>query len=258
MINIVFFNFITLILVFSLFWLIQIKTKNAGIIDPVWVASIGLSTSYLIYKLGVFDIRTLLLLILILVWSFRLTFFLFLRYVYEKKEDRRYSYYKKKWGRYASSKMLLMFWVQAIFATFFSFCFAASTFSSLYYLPTLILGIIISSVGIFFSYLADKQLQKFKANRTSESDFYKNGLWKYSRHPNYFFEWLFWLGLAVCAIPSIFFFFCVLAPIGMYYLLVKATGIYLSEGLSKMKYGKAFEEYCKKTNSFFLWFPKKK
>lgn len=118
-----------------------------------------------------------------------------------------------------------------------------------------IFGLLIWMGGLVGEALADWQLDQFKKNQPSDQ-VCDQGLWKYSRHPNYFFEWVIWVGYGLMAISAPYGWLGLISPILMLMLLVKVSGIPLAEAQALKTKGDAYRDYQARTSSFFPWFPK--
>jgi steroid 5-alpha reductase family enzyme len=105
--------------------------------------------------------------------------------------------------------------------------------------------------------LADRQLQRFKADPANRGAVCQRGLWRYSRHPNYFFEWLVWVAYFVMALASPWGWLTLYCPALMLYFLLRVTGIPLTEQLSLQARGTAYAEYQRRTSAFVPWWPKR-
>ena len=116
------------------------------------------------------------------------------------------------------------------------------------------IGVVLWTIGFLFESIGDAQLMRFKAHAPNRSELLTAGLWKYTRHPNYFGEAVLWWGYYVIALAAgapwtIF------SPILMTYLLLKVSGVAMLERTMKSKPG--YESYMKQTSAFVPWFPKK-
>ena len=112
-------------------------------------------------------------------------------------------------------------------------------------------------VSILCEAIADLQLSAFKKNPENKGKTCREGLWKYSRHPNYFFEWMMWIGYAVFALGSPWGWLGLLSPALVLYFLFGSTGIPATEAQALRTRGNAYREYQRATSSFVPWFPKK-
>ena len=119
------------------------------------------------------------------------------------------------------------------------------------------LGVAVVLIGIIGESLADNQLKNFKANPDNKGKTCAVGLWKYSRHPNYFFEWTIWLGFWICLLPNYSSIIGLIPVIIMYRFLTKVSGGERTEELMlKSKKRPDYADYVARTNAFFPWFPK--
>ena len=242
---------LALFILFTLTWVIQLRTKNAAIVDTIW--SLGFPLLAAVY-FGLTDgyvYRKWLLLIMVVVWGFRLAGYLFFRTI-GKPEDVRYTALRKEWGSNQNVLMLRFYYFQAIMALALSFPFALIMLNAkpeLHFIE--IAGAGLWLVAITGESLADYQLKKFKEDPLNKGKICNQGLWYYSRHPNYFFEWLVWVSFFIVALASDWGVLTIFCPIVMYYVLTKITGIVYTEKEMVKSRGQAFLDYQKSTSAFF-------
>ena len=161
---------------------------------------------------------------------------------------------RAKWGKDQNLLMLRFFYFQAIFALVLSLPFAlilVNQTPGLNYFE--IAGACLCLVAIVGESTADYQLKSFKKDRSNAGKICMRGLWYYSRHPNYFFEWLVWVGYFIMALGSPLGYLSIICPVVMYYILTQVTGIGYTEASMLKSRGEAFAEYQKTTSSFFPW-----
>ena len=189
------------------------------------------------------------LILLLLIWSSRLSLFIFVTRIRNRHLDARYESIKASWRSKSSINVLFNYWFQGILQAILSLAFIPILFSSSTELH--VLPIFICLIGIIGEALADYQLLVFKRQGSSEL-ICQNGLWRFSRHPNYFFDILFWSGIAyytyLCTQNSIVFF----SPVLLYVIMRFVTGR-ISERLSLQKKGDIYKKYQKST---FMIFPR--
>ena len=113
------------------------------------------------------------------------------------------------------------------------------------------LGIAIWIIAIGGEILSDKQLKKFKQDASNKGQVCQSGLWKYSRHPNYFFEWLHWLAYVLIGFYSSYWWLTVTGVLVMYVFITQITGIPFTEKQSVRSKGALYKEYQKTTSKFF-------
>ena len=243
-------------LLFALLWVTQRRTGNAGIVDIGWAGSIGLLVLYYAMILPCPVSRRALVAVLACAWSFRLASYLFRRNV-GKPEDGRYKDLRESWGASAQWKLFVFFELQALTVILLSLPALVAMRNpnpSNAWSVSAVLLLILSVGG---ETLADMQRARFKSNPANRGRTCRAGLWGYSRHPNYFFEWLHWWVYVLLAIGSPWVWATWLAPAAMLYVLVKATGIPATEAQAVATRGDDYREYQRTTSAFVPWFPKK-
>lgn len=248
-------SFLLVQLLMVILWGVYYVRRNAGIVDVGW--ALGFLVAMLAYFfLGNGNwIKTSVLLLMVAVWSGRLGWYLYRRYLLSP-EDARYREIREKWGeRNSDFKFLILFVFQGVVVILLSMpfilvsCCPNSTWSAWE-----VIGILVWGVGVGGEYLADEQLRLFKASAPPNS-VCSQGLWRYTRHPNYFFEWVVWVGYFLFALPASAGFLALLSPAIVYYLLRHVTGVPMAEAHLLRTYGDAYRRYQETTSEFFPWFP---
>ncbi|MGC4020812.1 MAG: DUF1295 domain-containing protein [Cyclobacteriaceae bacterium] len=241
----------TLLIVFAATWLIQLRTKNAAIVDSVWAVSFPLLALIYCTQSNTFEFRKGILLVMVLVWGMRLAAYLFVRTI-NHKEDVRYTELRNKWGKHQNILMLRFYLVQALLALILSYPFAIVMVSPQKEMNSIEwFSFIIWIVAVVGESLADAQLKNFKSNPANKGKICQDGLWNYSRHPNYFFEWLVWVSYFLFAVTVPFGWISIISPMLILYFLLKVTGIPYTEQQMIKSRGQDFIEYQKNTSSFF-------
>jgi steroid 5-alpha reductase family enzyme len=251
-------GWVFLIILMIATWCLSEYIGKAAIVDVVWAFSIGLlSLLYAVLINTGNSYRGWLVAIVTTLWSLRLGTHLLIR-LSKEKDDKRYLEIIKSWGDQASRKM---FW-------FFQFQGAANVVLGVVLLLAIanaasfpntwdIAGIIIAGLAVLGEGISDWQLKQFKQDPIHKGKTCRRGLWRYSRHPNYFFEWIFWCSLPFFAVGHPLGWLGWLSPAAMLYILVKVTGIPPTEKQSLLSRGDDYRRYQKETSSFVPWFPKK-
>jgi len=239
-------------------WIIQLRIRNAGIVDIGWAYGLGL----LALIDGIFGsapaVPRWTLTVTVVLWSARLGTHLFRR-VAGKPEEGRYRQLRRQWSAGAAWKFLIFFEAQALLDLLLSVPFllvCAGSAAPAHFAPAQVCGLAIWAAAIAGESLADYQLARFK-RRSDHGAVCRDGLWNYSRHPNYFFEWLVWIGWALFAEPVRWGWLAWGAPILMLFFLLRVTGIPATEEQSLRSKGEAYAEYQRTTSAFVPWFPKR-
>lgn len=202
--------------------------------------------------LGKLQLRTIDFLYII--WSIRLSTHLFIR-IKREGEDKRYNELKKKWKVWYGLNFFMLFQVEAILTIALSIPLFLPYQDHLQWQNYL--AIVLFGIAIVGETIADKQLSKFIKSSNDKSKVCDVGLWKYSRHPNYFFEWMIWISFATYSISSTYWWPGLVPAAIMYVLLNKVTGIPPAEASSLRSKKENYIMYQQRTNAFIPWFPKK-
>lgn len=247
---------LALFFLFTLTWLFQLKTGNAGIVDTVWSFSFPLLAVIYYLVEGRDSPRHVLVLLMVVIWGMRLALHLLVRTL-GHKEDKRYTALREQWGDKQNILMLRFFYFQAMLAVVLSLPFALMMMNS----DTAITwlewsGAAIWLIAVTGETVADYQLNKFISDPANKGKVCEKGLWYYSRHPNYFFEWLVWVAFLVAALGSHWGFLSIICPVLMLYFLLKVTGIPYTEEQSIKSKGHLYRNY-QRTTSAFMPLPKK-
>ncbi|MGN6208695.1 DUF1295 domain-containing protein [Asticcacaulis sp.] len=235
---------------------VQLLTGKSGWIDTLWTFAVGAGgiAAALLPAEGANDLRRLCLGVLVAVWALRLGLHIAAR-THEGEDDPRYAAIKadhpKDWPVY----LFGMLQAQAIaaFVLVMAVRFAAIS-PAPFPAVTDLIGIVILLIAFIGEGVADAQLRAF--GKTHKKAVANIGLWRWSRHPNYFFEWLGWCGWAVIALSGPFGWLAMLAPVQMYILLVYVSGIPPLEKHMRETRGQAFDDYAARTSAFFPLPPK--
>jgi steroid 5-alpha reductase family enzyme len=241
----------------ALLWWVQKIRQDASHVDVAWAAGLGsLAIFYAVLADG-YPPRRLVLVLLVGVWAFRLALYLFLNRVWGKSEDGRYQNLRQHWGEKAQPYFFLFFQAQALVAVIFSLPFLVIAANST---PTLSWweggGVCLWLAAVVGESAADRQLARFRADLRNRGKTCRIGLWRYSRHPNYFFEWLHWWTYVLMGIGSSLWWLTFIGPALMLYLLFKVTGIPATEAQAVASRGDDYRAYQRTTSAFIPWFPK--
>jgi steroid 5-alpha reductase family enzyme len=235
-------------------WLWQRRRDNAGIVDVLWAFGLACSALWLALSgSGAWTSRALVG-VLATAWGLRLALHLWGR-VRSEPEDGRYRALRQYWQG-DQRKLLAFFQFQALLVVLFSLPLAAVVAHPDPSLVQLAAAATLWLVSVLGESLADAQLARFRANPANRGRTCDQGLWRYSRHPNYFFEWLHWCAWAIAAIGAPLAWLGWLGPVLMYLFLRFISGIPFTEQQALRTRGDNYREYQRRTPMFFPWFPK--
>ncbi len=239
-------------------WGIQQRVRNASIADLGWcLGLIGVVLWYAGQAPGEAQ-RKMLVALLVLLYAGRLALYILFDRVIGKVEDARYRRLREQWGSSESVRMFLYFQLQAVAVVAFSLPFLVVIHNPRPpFDVTESIGLVIWSFAVFGEARADRQLARFRANPRNHDQVCREGLWRYSRHPNYFFEWLHWWAYVVMAFGTADWLITWVGPVGMGWALLKVSGIPLAEAQALQTRGGEYRKYQRTTNAFFPWFPKR-
>lgn len=244
-----------LVLMFVL-WLIQRRTANAGIVDIGWTFGIGaMVLSFAMVTDGA-TARRAIVAATTLTWSLRLGFHL-VRRVTTEPEDGRYRNLRNWAGQGQQSILLAFFLLQATWVVLFALPQYVAMHNMQPMGPFDVAAIAVFAVSIGGEAIADRQLARFRAEPVNQGEVCKVGLWRYSRHPNYFFEWLHWFAYPLLAVGAgSIAWITLLGPLLMFVFLTRITGVPPTESRALQSRGERYREYQKTTSAFVPWFPK--
>jgi steroid 5-alpha reductase family enzyme len=237
-------------------WLVALRIRNASIVDIAWSLSFA-PLAWIYAALGSGDrLRTGLMAAMVTVWSLRLGGHLFRRIMgHHPVEDARYKQLRRDWAPNADRRFFWFFQAQALAALLFSVPFAIVAVDPSPGLgPFEWAGAALWAIGLAGEATADRELERFKADPAARGRTCERGLWYYSRHPNYFFEWVIWCGYAVFALGSPWGWIAIACPLAMLYLLFKVTGIPATEAAALRRRGDDYRRYQSTTSAFVPWF----
>lgn len=232
--------------------------KVYAVVDLVWSLGILLGCWALALFNGIEHPRSVIVLGAVGFWAIRLSTHLCRDRILPRREDPRYANLLARWGGQAPRNFLFLFALQIPLAGIFLVPLgtALANPAPLGMLDLLALGLALVALG--GEALADRQLAAFRAHPNNVGGVCREGLWRYSRHPNYFFEWLYWWVYVLLSYGSPAFGWSLLGPSIMYLFLRYITGIPPAEYSSLQRRGEAYADYQKCTSPFFPWKPKTK
>jgi len=240
-------------------WVMQRRLNDAGIVDVLWSGSLGIAAIGAAIVGEGDPLRRMVLNVIAVMWSFRLTLYLLTdRILKAEREDGRYQMLRQKWGDSAQVWLFVFFQAQAFFVVAFAIPFyvVAQNPLPLGWLDGL--GVAIWIIAMGGETLADLQLSRHRADPANQGKTCRSGLWRYSRHPNYFFEWLHWWSYVFLGLGSAWWYLAPSAAMFMLFLLFFITGIPYTEQRAIVSRGQDYIDYQNETCVFIPWFPKRK
>lgn len=249
---------LAMVLLMTLLWSLHLWVRNASIADVGFC--VGLIVTVLWYaQLASGDsARKMLVVVMASVYAGRLGLFILFNRILGKAEDGRYERLRDEWGATERIKMFAYFQLQAIAVAAFSLPFLVIIQNPRppFGLEELA-GFSLWLIAVCGEAIADRQLAQFRSKPWNHDRVCREGLWHYSRHPNYFFEWLHWWAYVVMAIGAPGWPLTLIGPAVMGWALLKISGIPLAERQALKTRGEEYREYQQTTNAFLPWWPKR-
>lgn len=232
-------------------WYWQKKTHRAGVVDIAWAFSTGVIAAVCVYYASGDVVRRWIVGVMVGLWALRLGWYLLGR-LRREGEDGRYEMLKAQWGEKTQKYMFWFFQAQAFWAILFALPIigAAMNPASISF-PLDWIAILVYMVALIGEWVSDYQLARFRKKSEDRSQVCREGLWRYTRHPNYFFEWVYWWAYALLAIGGSWWCVSWLGVLLMYYFLTRITGIPPTEKRALQTKGDRYREYQRTTNCFF-------
>ena len=235
-------------------WAIQLRTQNAASADLGWTLLVAGGAVLAALASGGDAWRRLLVGGIAAVWALRLALYLLTdRVLGGWAEDGRYRTLRREWGARASRNFLLLYLAQVPVGALFVVPIAAAMRGGPLDAWALVGGLVWAA-AVLGEVTADRQLALFRANRANRGAVCRAGLWRFSRHPNYFFEWLHWWTYVLIghvALPTL------VGPVVMFVFLFRVTGIPYTERQALKSRGDAYREYQRTTSAFLPWPPRR-
>jgi len=250
-------NLAALFILMTLGWLVSLPARNVTVVDSLWGIGFVL-TAWMTFALADgYAGRRWLVAVLTSVWGVRLCAYLSYRN-WGRGEDPRYG----KWREASGSG----FWIVSLFKVFWLQALFLWVIALVVQIPQMAprpasftkwdgLGAAVWLIGFAFESVADWQLHRFKADPRNKGQVMDRGLWRYSRHPNYFGECLVWWGMFFTAMAVDGGGWTVVSPVIITLVLLKMTGVPLTERTT-MESRPGYRDYMRRTSTFIPWFPR--
>ena len=233
----------------ALLWALAVRIEDASHVDVAWAMLIA--TCAVLYALLADGdpAHRALAAVLASIWGYRLGLYLLFNRVLGKEEDGRYQTLRAKWGGNANRNFFWFFQFQALFVVFFTipYAFMAQDEGGLGVLEWA--GALVWAVGNVGVVVSDRQLAQWRANPANKGKTARAGLWSWSRHPNYFFEWVTWIGVALVATAAPWGWVAWTVPALLLFLLFRVTGIPPTEAQA-LRSRSDYAEYQRTTSVF--------
>jgi len=249
------------IIFFAIIWWVAKEVNNWSIVDAFWAYFFGiLGIQHLTTHAFHLDNSSVILTLLLIVWSLRLGTHLAARIFGNfRHEDGRYLRMRQEWAADLKFKMFQFYMLQALVS-----CVLFTPFVSSYLhenkslRPIHWVGIVVTVIGLLGEFMADRQLKMFKAV-SAKGAVCNTGLWAWTRHPNYFFEWIVWVGFALLSYNNDFYAIPGILCAGlMYYLLTRVSGVSMTEEQLARSKGQNYKIYQSTVPAFWPKKPKGK
>ncbi len=243
--------------VMFLAWVVHLRQGNAGIVDVAWSANIAfLAMLYGALGPGLAE-RRVLAALMGGIAGLRLAVHIHRR-GHGQPEDGRYATLRREWGGNVALKFLFFFLFQGLLDLVLGIPFLLAAVNPAPRIEALEwAGVGLWMIAIAGETSADRTLERFKADPANRGRTCREGLWRLSRHPNYFFEWLAWIAYAVFALASPWGWIALVCPALMLFFLLRVTGIPATEAQALASRGDDYREYQRTTSAFVPWAPKR-
>jgi steroid 5-alpha reductase family enzyme len=238
-------------------WGIGRKKQNASLADFGWASALGCTAiGYAIFFHGD-PVRRSLLAVMGAGWAFRLAYHFYVHRFRQPKEDGRYSALRHIWGEKSEVRFFLLFQAKALLVPIFSIPFfvVASEKGPLDWI-WIALAVGLWLVSVVGETQADLELMQFKSKPENAGKVCEIGFWKYSRHPNYFFDWLHWWSYFFLTMGSTNIAIAFVGPLIVFLFLFYITGMPGAEAQAVRARGGEYVAYQRRTSAFFPWSPK--
>lgn len=242
-----FYTLIPMLFAAFIFWLISLTRNDVSVVDSLWPLFFIITCLYYVSQIETLSSRAQLLIIMVILWGVRLSSYITIRH-WGHEEDHRYKTIRNNNNpgfEYKSLYLIFIFQTLVAWIIALPLFYGVNSNAMLSWLDAI--GITLWFIGLFFEGIGDYQLWKFKRDATTKGKILTTGLWQYTRHPNYFGEFLIWWGYFFIAINSESY-WIMISPLLMSFLLLKFSGVVHLENTMKIRPG--YKDYMQNTNAF--------
>lgn len=241
---------------FAALWARQLRTRDATSVDVLWAAGLAFLAVFFAVAAEGEPARRALVGLLAGGATARLALHLLLDRAKKPVEDGRYRALRESWGSRAPRNFFLFFQAQALLDAVLAVPFLIACANPA---PIGVLDAVAAALGLVAlggEWLADRQLARFRAQAQNRGRTCRVGLWRFSRHPNYFFQWTLWCAYALLALSAPLGWVGLASPAVMLFLILRVTGIPPTEAQALRSRGDDYRDYQRTTSAFVPWFPK--
>ena len=236
-------------------YVVALVLKRNDVADIAWGLGFIVATAVALLRQDIFTVRAVMVFAMVVLWGVRLSVHVSIRN-WGKAEDARYRKWREEWGRHAAVRAFFqVFLMQSYLVIVVALPVTAVVHAGGPSLGLLdFIGVTVWTIGFLFETVGDYELLKFKGDPANKGRIIRSGLWKYTRHPNYFGEVTLWWGIYLIALSVPGAWITVFGPLTITFLILKVSGIPLLE--KKYEGNADFAEYKRRTSAFFPMPPK--
>jgi steroid 5-alpha reductase family enzyme len=251
------YSAIVVLVYFTVIFILALLKKDNSIVDIAWGVGFVLVALLTFFLRGLYVTRQVLVTTLVFIWGMRLAVHIALRNK-GRGEDSRYARWRRDWGKgFALRSFFQVFMLQGLLLLIIVYPVILINGSSDKGLNLWdAAGVVLWLIGFIFESVGDYQLLRFKRNEENRGKIMTQGLWRLTRHPNYFGESVIWWGMFLIALSVENGISAIISPVLITFLLLRVSGVRMLE--KKYSKNREFLEYARRTNAFFPWFPKRK
>ena len=248
--NVLLTNLAAIAMAILILWCLSLVRRDASIVDIFWGGGFVLVAWVSFWASGQALPRPLLLTLMVSVWGLRLTGYLAWRNI-GKQEDYRYAAMRDRHGkRFPVVSLFTVFGLQGLLMWIISLPIQVGISQGQGWHMPVAIGVILWVAGLFFEAVGDHQLARFKADPANRGHVMNRGLWRYTRHPNYFGDFLVWWSFYLVAAESGTWWWTIIGPLLMSFLLIRVSGVRLLESSLRSRVA-GYEQYVHNTSAFF-------